>query len=113
MRLPLPWAAGFATLLFPYSAQPIIKSLLDVADNLQRAGDAVPGGVLDGSEQLDAEKAQRLLKSLLEGVKMTEGVLMKVRRCSAHDTRWAGHGGGMHGGSSSCTPGSLAVGASC
>jgi len=60
------------------STQPIIKALLDVADNLQRAAEAVPSGVLDGSEQLEAERAQRLLKSLLEGVQMTEGVLMKV-----------------------------------
>ncbi len=58
--------------------QPIIKSLLDVADNLQRAAEAVPAGAVDGSEDLDAERAQRLLKSLLQGLAMTEGVLMKV-----------------------------------
>jgi hypothetical protein len=50
-----------------------------VADNLQRAAEAVPAGVVDGDEQLEAEKAQRLLKSLLQGVRMTEGVLINVR----------------------------------
>ncbi|KIZ05737.1 molecular chaperone GrpE [Monoraphidium neglectum] len=61
-----------------FAVEPIIKSLLDVADNLQRAAEAVPAGVVDGDEQLEAEKAQRLLKSLLQGVRMTEGVLINV-----------------------------------
>ncbi|KAI8477514.1 MAG: mitochondrial grpE-type co-chaperone of the HSP70 system [Monoraphidium minutum] len=61
-----------------FAVEPIIKSLLDVADNLQRAAEAVPPSVLDGSAELEADKAQRLLKSLLQGVRMTEGVLIKV-----------------------------------
>ena len=65
----------------PSEPQPIIKALLDVADNLQRAADAVPGNVLDGSEEVEAERALKLLKSLLEGMQMTEAVLMKVCVC--------------------------------
>ncbi|GBF88541.1 grpE mitochondrial-like [Raphidocelis subcapitata] len=61
-----------------FAVEPIIKSLLDVADNLQRAADAVPGSVLDGSEEIDPERTLKLLRSLLEGVRMTEGVLIKV-----------------------------------
>jgi hypothetical protein len=83
-RLSLPKATHLGPLglasLSRARAQPVIKSLLDVADNLQRAAEAVPPGVLDGSEQLDAERAQRLLKSLAEGVALTDGVLMKARR---------------------------------
>lgn len=51
-----------------------------MADNLQRAAEAVPATVLDGSEEVEAERALKLLKSLLEGVRMTESVLMNVRR---------------------------------
>lgn len=61
-----------------FAVEPIIKPLLDVADNLQRAAEAVPAGFVEGSEVLDAERATKLLRSLLQGVQMTEGVLMKV-----------------------------------
>lgn len=57
--------------------------MLDVADNLQRAADAVPASALDGSEELDAERVQKLLRSLVEGVNMTDRVLMQVCRVGA------------------------------
>ena len=63
-----------------FAAEPVIKAMLDVADNLQRAAEAVPAAALDGSEPLDADKARALLASLLEGVRMTEGVLMGAFR---------------------------------
>lgn len=50
-----------------------------MADNLQRAAEAVPPAAVDGSEALDAERAARLLRSLLEGVQMTESMLINVR----------------------------------
>lgn len=61
-----------------HAAEPLVKSLLDVADNLQRAAEAVPAAALDGAEPLDAERAAALLKSLLEGVRLTESALMGV-----------------------------------
>jgi molecular chaperone GrpE (heat shock protein) len=45
---------------------------------LERAAAAVPSAALDGSEPLEAERAAGLLKSLLEGVRMTQGTLMAV-----------------------------------
>lgn len=45
---------------------------------MERAAAAVPSAALDGSEPLEAERAAGLLKSLLEGVRMTQGTLMAV-----------------------------------
>ena len=55
--------------------QGFVKELLDVADNLRRAVDAVPK---DASEAADVEKALSLLKSLQEGVVLTERQLFQV-----------------------------------
>ena len=62
--------------------QGFVKSILDVADNLERATKAVPEEVLGGSggEDIDAESAKKMLLSMLEGVQLTEKVLLQVRR---------------------------------
>lgn len=54
-----------------FAVQSFAKNLLDVADNLHRAMDAVP------AEAVDAE-GNALLKQLIEGVKLTEDGLLKV-----------------------------------
>jgi len=55
--------------------QDFAKSLLDVADNLGRALEIVQKST---STADDAESNAKLLKSLLEGVEMTDKQLMKV-----------------------------------
>lgn len=69
-----------------------MKNLLEVADNLERAAGSVPPeDVQDGSE-IDRDRALKLLRSLREGVLMTDAVLLKV---------WAagrGEGWGRRGG---------------
>lgn len=57
--------------------QDFAKSLLDVADNLGRALEIVQ----KSTSTDDAEANAKLLKSLLEGVEMTDKQLMKVRPC--------------------------------
>lgn len=57
-----------------YSIQDFAKSLLDVADNLGRALEIVQ----KSTSTDDAEANAKLLKSLLEGVEMTDKQLMKV-----------------------------------
>lgn len=54
--------------------QGFAKELLDVADNLRRAVDAVPEAAAD----IDAATALAQLKTLKEGVTMTEAQLMQV-----------------------------------
>ena len=56
-----------------YAAQGLAKDVLDVADNLERALGAVPSG-----GAASAEDAPRLLKSLYEGVTMTESMLQSA-----------------------------------
>lgn len=58
--------------------QDFAKSLLDVADNLGRALEIVQKST---STADDAEANAKLLKSLLEGVEMTDKQLMKVCPC--------------------------------
>ena len=72
MPLPLPLPQG------------LVKNLLDVADNLERAAGSVPleevGGAEGGDDSgVDRERALKLLRSLREGVLITDAVLMKVR----------------------------------
>ena len=52
-----------------YAAAPLIKDLIEVADNLRRALDAVPA---------DAVEADEHLKTLMTGVQMTERALQSV-----------------------------------
>ncbi|KAF8391622.1 hypothetical protein HHK36_023928 [Tetracentron sinense] len=63
-----------------FAIQNFAKSLLDVADNLERASSVVK----DSFSKIDASKdsvgAVPLLKTLLEGVEMTEKLLLEVFR---------------------------------
>ncbi len=52
-----------------YAAAPLIRDLLGVADNLRRALESVPSEAAEGSEQI---------KTLLDGVEMTEKELHSV-----------------------------------
>jgi len=54
-----------------FAIEKFAKSLLDVADNLQRAADSVP-------EELRAAEDQQALRSLFDGVVMTDAVLQKT-----------------------------------
>mmetsp|Transcript_17041 Transcript_17041/g.44225 ORF Transcript_17041/g.44225 Transcript_17041/m.44225 type:complete len:290 (-) Transcript_17041:154-1023(-) len=62
-----------------FAIQGFVKSILEVADNLERASNAVDTELLaEGAEQLDAATATKMLRSMLEGVQMTEKVLLQV-----------------------------------
>lgn len=66
-----------------FAVQNFAKSLLDVADNLGRASSHVKGSFSKIDEsQGDAGGALPLLKTLLEGVEMTEKQLLEVFRKS-------------------------------
>jgi molecular chaperone GrpE len=62
-----------------FAIQGFAKSLLDVADNLERAAEAVPENKLQEAAQ-DPEKLKALLQSLLQGVKMTQSTLNQALR---------------------------------
>lgn len=59
-------------------SQDFAKNLLDVADNLGRAGSAVKGNFSKIDESKDTVGAVPLLKTLLQGVEMTEKQLAEV-----------------------------------
>ena len=61
-----------------FAVQGLVKSLVDVADNLERAAGSVSIGDVDGSNEIDLDRALSLLKSLREGVVLTDNILMKV-----------------------------------
>ncbi len=67
--------------------QGFVKSLLDVADNLERAAGSVTDQSLQGlnsnGKALTAKQSSKLLKGLLEGVHLTDRILLQVRRLSA------------------------------
>jgi len=75
----------------PRAWQGFVKDLVEVADNLQRAAETVPGAVLEGKDAdgqpLSPERALALLQSLLQGVHLTERQLQQARcvsmRCPA------------------------------
>ena len=52
--------------------------MLDVADNLERAAGAVPAAALRSGQEVDPAEVQKQLRTLLEGVKMTQQVLNQV-----------------------------------
>lgn len=60
--------------------QGFVKSMLEVADNLERAVGAVPPYALDPAPEkpVSPEEALRLLHSLVEGVQMTDKILQQV-----------------------------------
>lgn len=59
-----------------FATQGLVKSLVEVADNLERAASSVVKD-LDAAE-LDVEKALGLLHGLKDGVVMTDGILMRI-----------------------------------
>ncbi|KAL4425698.1 hypothetical protein ABPG75_009714 [Micractinium tetrahymenae] len=61
-----------------YAVQGLVKNLLDVADNLERAAASVPAEHVGDSSEIDRDRALGLLRSLRDGVLMTDTVLMKV-----------------------------------
>ncbi|KAK9841005.1 hypothetical protein WJX81_005106 [Elliptochloris bilobata] len=65
-----------------YAIQGFVKDVVEVADNLQRAAETVPGSVLEGKDAdgqpLAPERALALLQSLLQGVHLTERVLQQT-----------------------------------
>lgn len=61
-----------------YAVQNFATCLLEVADNLGRAAAAVPEAVRNEALANDSSNNSKLLKSLLEGVDMTQKQLMKI-----------------------------------
>lgn len=68
-------------MLFLRLPQNLVKNFIDVADNLERAAGAVPLDELNGEKEVDAARALSLLRSLRDGVLMTDTILMKVLAC--------------------------------
>lgn len=64
--------------VFEFALQNFAKSLLDVADNLGRASSVVKDSFSKIKESEDSSGAVPLLKTLLEGVDMTEKQLVQV-----------------------------------
>jgi len=58
--------------------QNFVKSLLDVADNMERASSVVKESFSKIDESKDTVGAVPLLKTLLEGVEMTDKQLSEV-----------------------------------
>ena len=62
--------------------QGFVKNLLDVADNLERAAGSVTDESLKGlgpdGEPLTAEQSSKLLSGLLEGVHLTDRILVQA-----------------------------------
>lgn len=59
-----------------FATQGLVKSLVEVADNLERAASSVLKDV--DETEIDVEKAMGLLRSLKDGVVMTDNILMKI-----------------------------------
>jgi molecular chaperone GrpE len=61
-----------------FAIKSFAKSLLEVSDNLNRALDAVPVDALDGGDNNNNNNNNNSLKTLYEGVKMTNDGLTKA-----------------------------------
>lgn len=62
-----------------FATQGLVRAIIDVADNLERAAGSVPeADVANDEGSVDAERALGLLRSLRDGVLMTDSLLMKV-----------------------------------
>lgn len=59
-----------------FATQGLVKSLVEVADNLERAASSVLKDVDEA--EIGVERAMSLLHSLKDGVEMTDGILMKI-----------------------------------
>ncbi|KFM25353.1 Protein GrpE [Auxenochlorella protothecoides] len=61
-----------------FAVQGVVKSFIEVADNLDLAIGSVPEKELEGGEDVDVERALTLLKRLRDGVVMTESIMLKL-----------------------------------
>mmetsp|Transcript_4998 Transcript_4998/g.10795 ORF Transcript_4998/g.10795 Transcript_4998/m.10795 type:complete len:318 (+) Transcript_4998:38-991(+) len=61
-----------------FASQPLVKSLLDVPDNLERAAASVPAEALREESTMDTAKLRSLLKGLLEGMQATEKIMLGI-----------------------------------
>lgn len=66
-----------------------MKDFLEVPDTLERALSTVQEslkqtGSEGGLEALDKEKATSLLKGLVEGIELTDKIMMQVQTCFEH-----------------------------
>lgn len=61
-----------------FAVQGFAKSMLDVADNLQRALESVPEDAIAEGAALEADKASSLLRGLYGGVRITESILLQA-----------------------------------
>lgn len=61
-----------------FAVQGLVKSLVEVADNLERAAGSVGPADVELDGELDRDRALGLLRSLRDGVVMTDGILMKI-----------------------------------
>lgn len=71
--------------LSSFLLQSFVKSLLDVADNLERAAGSVTDQSLQGlsgdGKALTKQQSSKLLNGLLEGVHLTDRILVQARYC--------------------------------
>lgn len=61
-----------------FAVQGFLKSLVDVADNLERAAGSVLLEDVDGTNEIELDRALKLLKGLRDGVVLTDDILMKI-----------------------------------
>ena len=61
-----------------FAVQAVLRSLVDVADNLERAAGSVSAEDVDGDTEIDRERALSLLRSLRDGVVLTDSILMNI-----------------------------------
>ncbi|KAK2076312.1 hypothetical protein QBZ16_000836 [Prototheca wickerhamii] len=62
-----------------FAVQSVVKSFVEVVDNLERAIESVPLAELEAeAEAVDRAKALKLLKSLHDGVVLTESITLKL-----------------------------------
>jgi molecular chaperone GrpE len=61
-----------------FAVASFLKSLVDVADNLERAAGSVSLEDVDASSEIELDRAVKLLKSLRDGVILTDNILMKI-----------------------------------
>jgi hypothetical protein len=68
--------------------QKFAAGLLDVVDNLERAMESVPKEVLtqgvdpETSKPISADRALSILRSFVDGIKLTYDIFVKVRSCA-------------------------------
>lgn len=61
-----------------FAVQGLVKSLLEVADNLERAAGSVSDADVAPEAEIDRDRALSLLRSLRDGVLITDSILLKI-----------------------------------